>query len=99
VFTASHRTTIARDPSVVFDYIADAGRQQSWNPLVRSMDQESEGRLGVGTRWHGDIARVGKVEVELIEYDPPVRVVHTVRPWMAVATHIWEVQPALAGAA
>jgi hypothetical protein len=74
MFRASHGTTIARDSSAVFDYVADAGRQQSWNALVRSMDRDSEGQLGVGTRWRGEIARVGRVDVELIEYDRPRRV-------------------------
>jgi hypothetical protein len=50
MFKASHGTTIARDPATVFDYVADAGRQRSWNALVRSMDRDSEGPLGVGTR-------------------------------------------------
>jgi hypothetical protein len=97
MFKASHGATIARDPSAVFDYVADAGRQQSWNALVRSMDRDSEGPLGVGTRWRGDIARVGRVDVELIEYDRPRRVVHVARPWMAVALHVWEVHPVAGG--
>jgi hypothetical protein len=91
MFTASHSTTIARSPIEVFDYIADAGRQRSWNQLVRSMERESEGPLGSGTRWRGDIARVGRVEVELMEYDRPHRVVHLAHPWMADALHVWEV--------
>ena len=97
MFKASHRATIARNPSAVFDYVADAGRQQSWNALVRSMERDSEGPLGVGTRWRGDIARVGRVDVELIEYDRPRRVVHVARPWMAVALHVWEVHPVAGG--
>jgi hypothetical protein len=97
MFKASHGTTIARDPSAVFDYVADAGRQRTWNGLVRSMDRDSEGPLGVGTRWRGDIARVGRVDVELIEYDRPRRVVHVARPWMAVALHVWEVHPVAGG--
>jgi Polyketide cyclase / dehydrase and lipid transport len=84
MFKASHSTKLARDASEVFDHVADAGRQRAWNALVRSMHCESEGPLRVGTRWQGDIARVGKVEVELIEYDRPRRVVHVARPWMIV---------------
>lgn len=91
VFTASHSATIARSPREVFDLVADAGRQRSWNALVRSMDRESDGPLGVGARWRGDIARVGRVDVELIEYDRPRRVVHLAHPWMADALHVWEV--------
>jgi Polyketide cyclase / dehydrase and lipid transport len=97
MFKASHGITIARDPSLVFDYVADAGHQQSWNALVRAMDRDPAGPLGVGTRWRGYIARVGRVEVELIEYDRPRRVVHTARPWMAVALHVWEVHPVAGG--
>jgi Polyketide cyclase / dehydrase and lipid transport len=97
MFKASHRTTIARDPATVFHYVADAGRQRSWNALVRSMDRDSEGPLGVGTRWRGDIARVGSVVVELIEYERPRRVVHVARPWMAVARHVWEAEPVAGG--
>jgi len=54
------------------------------------MHRESEEPLGVGTRWRGEIAQVGRVDVELIEYDPPRRVVHVARPWMAEALHVWE---------
>jgi hypothetical protein len=91
VFRATRSTTIARSAPEVFDYVADAGLQRSWNALVRSMEPASEGPLGVGTRWRGDISRVGKVEVELVEYDRPRRVVHLARPWMADALHVWEV--------
>jgi hypothetical protein len=97
MFTASHRISIARSATEVFDYIADAGRQREWNALVRSMERESEGPLGVGTRWRGNIARVGRVEVELIEYDRPRRVVHVAHPWMADALHVWEVHEQAAG--
>jgi hypothetical protein len=97
MFKASHGITIARHPSVVFDHVADAGRQRSWNALVRSMDRDSEGPLRIGTRWRGDIMRVGGVDVELIEYDRPRRAVHIARPWMAVALHVWELQPVAGG--
>jgi hypothetical protein len=63
VFKATRGTTIASSPQAVFDYVADAGLQHSWNALVRSMEPASEGPLGVGTRWRGDIARVGRVDV------------------------------------
>jgi Polyketide cyclase / dehydrase and lipid transport len=92
VFTATHSTVIARSACDVFDEVADAGRQRSWNALVRSMERTSDGPLGVGTRWRGDIARVGTVDVELVEYEPPRRVVHVARPWMAEARHVWEVE-------
>jgi hypothetical protein len=91
MFTATRSTTIARTAQEVFDYVADAGLQRSWNELVRSMELTSEGPLRVGARWRGDIARVGKVDVELVEYDRPRRAVHLARPWMAEALHVWEV--------
>ena len=92
MFTATHTVTIARNPDEVFDYIADAGLQRSWNELVRSMDRAVDGPLEVGARWRGDIARVGKVDVELVEYDRPRRAKHIARPWMAEAHHVWEVE-------
>jgi hypothetical protein len=97
MFKASHTITIARDAAEVFDYVADAGRQRAWNALVRSMDRDGDRPLGVGTRWRGEIARVGKVEVELLEYDRPRRVVHLARPWMADALHVWEVRERAGG--
>ena len=94
MFKAAQSITIARDASHVFDYVADAGRQRAWNALGRSMDRQGDGPLGVGTRWRGEIARVGKVEVEVIEYDRPRPVLHLARPLMADALHVWEVQGA-----
>jgi hypothetical protein len=55
------------------------------------MERASGEPLGVGTRWRGEIARVGAVKVEVLEYDRPRRVVHIARPWMADALHVWEV--------
>jgi hypothetical protein len=37
------------------------------------------------------------VDVELIEYDRPRRMVHVARPWMADALHVWEVHELAAG--
>jgi hypothetical protein len=90
VFTATHTVTIARPAQEVFDYVADAGLQRSWNELVRSMEPAAEGPLEVGARWRGDIVRVGKVDVELVGYDRPRRAKHIARPWMAEAHHVWE---------
>ena len=92
MFRATHSTVIARSAPEVFDYVADAGLQRSWNALVRAMEPASDGPLGVGARWRGDIARVGKVEVAIVEYDRPRRAVHVARPWMAEAVHVWEVE-------
>jgi hypothetical protein len=57
------------------------------------MDPVSDGPLAVGSRWRGDIERVGKVDVELMEYERPRRAKHIARPWMAEAHHVWEVDP------
>jgi Polyketide cyclase / dehydrase and lipid transport len=97
MFTATHTITIARGAPDVFDYIADAGRQREWNPLVRAMERDGDGPLAVGSRWRGDIARVGRVEVELLELDRPRRAVHVARPWMAEARHEWDVHDADGG--
>jgi Polyketide cyclase / dehydrase and lipid transport len=97
MFTATHSITIARDAQDVFDYVADAGLQRSWNELVRSMDPVADGPLAVGAHWRGDIARVGRVDVELVEYDRPRRAKHIARPWMAEAHHVWEVREADGG--
>jgi Polyketide cyclase / dehydrase and lipid transport len=91
VFTATHSTTIARSAEEVFDYVADAGLQRSWNELVRSMEPAGDGPLAVGARWRGFVARVGRVDVELVEYDRPRRAVHLARTRMAEAHHAWEV--------
>ena len=97
MFKATRSTELARSAQDVFDFVADAGHQRTWNALVRSMEPESEGPLGVGTRWRGHISRVGKVEVELVEYDRPRRAMHIARPWMAEARHVWEVHEQAAG--
>ena len=99
MFKAFHSITIARNRSYVFDYIADAGGQRSWNPLVRSMERTTDGPLGVGARWRGESSRVGRVDVELLEYARPDRAVHIARPWMADALHAWELRDVAGGCA
>ena len=61
------------------------------------MEPESDGPLEVGMRWRGDVARVGRVDVELLEYDRPRRAVHLAHPRIVEARHVWEVHEAAGG--
>jgi len=67
---------IARPPQAVFDYVTDLARQGEWQDAIISVDVETKGPTGVGTR-ASETRRVpgGKqtFPFELTEHDPPHR--------------------------
>jgi hypothetical protein len=86
----SHSITIAR-----------IGRRYSTPSLTRAAGDRG---MRWSVRWskiptrdsaseRSGVARVGSVEVELLEDNRPHRAVHIARPWMADALHVWELEP------
>ena len=57
----------------VFDYVADARNEQHWVPGAERVEMTSPGEVGPGTRFEGEYARAGTVQLELVEFDRPTR--------------------------
>jgi WS/DGAT/MGAT family acyltransferase len=71
---------IDRDPAEVFAFMTDPRRELDWNPRLLSVEQLTDGPIGVGTRFrmrfgHG----VGDSTVTYTGFDPP-------RAWAAHST-------------
>ena len=64
---------------------------------MESMEQVTEGSIGVGTRWAGRVKRVGPVSVEIIDFDPPNLIIHRGRPAIAEVVHLWRFTPTVGG--
>lgn len=75
---ASYRVSkqIDRSPEEVFEYISNHNNTPRWLPNVTRVDKITEGPVSIGTRFRearSTSGREGRVEIEVIEYDPPHR--------------------------
>jgi uncharacterized protein YndB with AHSA1/START domain len=65
---------VERPIEEVFAYLSDPAKVPEWDPRVVSVEQETDGPLGVGTRLRETRRMAGrKLEqvVEVAEYEPP----------------------------
>ena len=62
---------IARSPEAVFDYLADQGNEVHWNPDCVSMQQLTEGPVGVGTRFRAKWKQGPAVVSECTQFERP----------------------------
>jgi carbon monoxide dehydrogenase subunit G len=76
---ADGATAIRRPVEEVFDYVADPRNEPSWLPGAKSVTMTSDGELGLGSTFVGEYARAGSVELELVEFERPVRVTFRAR--------------------
>ena len=68
------RTTFARTPEVVFDFLADPRHEPSYNPLIVSAHKVTPGPIGSGTRFVQRVKRLGRVSevtIDLVEHHRP----------------------------
>lgn len=64
----------------VFQTASDPEEQVRWDrESVRRMERLSDVPLGPGARYRGDFKRVGWVEFEFVEFEPPHRYTHLTR--------------------
>lgn len=70
---------IARPRDVVFDYLADPRNEPDWLPGARSVEMAGDAPVGLGSRFIGEYARAGRVELELVEFERPSRVTFRAR--------------------
>ena len=64
-------TEIARTPEDVFDYLSDMGNEVRWNPDCISMEQLTDGPVGVGTRFRAKWKQGPVVFTEVTAYERP----------------------------
>ena len=62
---------IARTPEDVFDYLSDMGNEVRWNPDCISMEQLTDGPVGVGTRFRAKWKQGPVVFTEVTAYERP----------------------------
>ena len=62
---------IARTPEDVFDYLSDLGNEVRWNPDCLSMEQLTDGPVGVGTRFRAKWKQGPVIFPEVTEYQRP----------------------------
>jgi uncharacterized protein YndB with AHSA1/START domain len=72
-------TTIARPIEDVFDYVSDPRNEPEWLPGATAVDKTSEGPVGLGLTFTGHYNRAGRVELELVEFERPRKVVFRAR--------------------
>jgi uncharacterized protein YndB with AHSA1/START domain len=73
VIEASSEETLDRSPEEVFDFLADAANEPTWNPDVISVEQVSSGPVGVGSTRRGEYRHIGRIESTVVDYDRPRR--------------------------
>lgn len=76
---AQAETTIARPIEQVFDYLSDPRNEPDWLLGATSVEQTSEGPVGLGATFVGQYRRAGRVELELVAFDRPHRVTFRAR--------------------
>lgn len=64
-------TDIARSREEVFDYLSDQGNEVDWNPDCVSMEQLTDGPVGVGTRFRAKWKQGPAVHTEVTRYERP----------------------------
>lgn len=64
-------TIIHAEPEEVFDFCSDLCNELVENPNAEHVEKLDAGPVDVGTRVEARWANTGKVEVEVVEFDPP----------------------------
>jgi carbon monoxide dehydrogenase subunit G len=59
----------------VFDFLADVGNEESWNPDVKSLRRVGSGPIGAGSEWDSDYRGMGRMRVRLSDVQRPRRLV------------------------
>jgi len=81
--------TIAQPIEVVFETLVDPERQVEWDVGgLHTVEKLTPGPLGKGSRYRGTFKRMGKVDYEFSEYDPPRRFAHLARMPAGSSSHV-----------
>src|SRR5438128_11959491 len=76
---AEGETVIERPIEEVFDFLVDSRNEPEWLPGAVRVELVGDGPVGKGARFVGEYARAGRVELELVEYERPIRVTFRAR--------------------
>lgn len=66
------RTTVARSPEEVFDFLVDLRHAPEWEPNCHEVVKTSDGPIGKGTIFRAKKG-LGRLTSEIIEFERPVR--------------------------
>src|SRR5437764_13620159 len=77
----------------VFDFLADPRNEPKWLPGARSVTKTSDGPVGAGSKFVGEYQRAGRVELELAEFQRPVRVTFRARSKIVHFDDVVELAP------
>jgi carbon monoxide dehydrogenase subunit G len=69
MIVVSASAKINRPVSEVFDFLSDARNEPKWIPGASNIEMLTAPPVQKGTRFRGQYARAGTVEVELVEFD------------------------------
>jgi hypothetical protein len=64
---------VERPAGEVFDFLADARNELSWNDTVLTMEKVTAGPIGAGTRFRGDHKRIGVLDSTITAFERPAR--------------------------
>jgi uncharacterized protein YndB with AHSA1/START domain len=66
------RTTVARSPEEVFDFLVDLRNAPQWEPNCQEVVKTSDGPIGKGTTFRAKKG-IGRLESEIVEFERPAR--------------------------
>jgi hypothetical protein len=64
------RTTVARSPEEVFDFLVDLRNAPQWEPNCQAVEKISGGPIGKGTTFRAKKG-MGRLESEIVEFERP----------------------------
>lgn len=69
----SFDTLIPAPREAVFDFLGDPGKRTLWQTSIRSLEMEPQGEPRVGVHWRESVRGAGTFDMEISEYEAPVR--------------------------
>lgn len=86
--------TLHQPVEEVFDYLADCRNETRWHPDAVSVELISDGPIGPGTRFAARYRKVGRMDVEIVEYERPRRLAVAYRSRSGPAHGVFSFVPA-----
>ena len=77
----------------VFALVADLTTHPTWSPDVKSCSKITDSPVGLGTRFLIELQGLGKMELEVTEYEVPSRVKFSGRHRMGDTRHLFAMTP------
>jgi uncharacterized protein YndB with AHSA1/START domain len=71
----TRKLDVRHPQEAVFDFLADVRNERLWHPDVEEAELETDGPIGTGSRFRLRYHRLGWVELEVLEFERPWRLV------------------------